>query len=88
MDRFELSHKSLNIIRKTADTPQDLKSLIGTRLIVVADDAKGYGKKTKYVGQKGKILLWRPWKYGRFLPVIELASGEFLSSSKIWWSGV
>jgi hypothetical protein len=58
--------------------------LIGTRLIVVADDAKGYGKKTKYVGQKGKILLWRR----RFLPVIELASGEFLSSSKIWWSGV
>ena len=60
----------------------DLKSLIGNRIIIVADDVEG---RTMFVGQKGRITGWRPWKYGRFLPVITLDSGKVVSDSKVWW---
>jgi len=65
--------------------PNDLAILVGTNVVVVADEIKGYGKKTKFVGQKGVIIGWRPWKYG-YLPVIKLESGEEVSNRYIWWS--
>lgn len=54
---------------------------------IVADDFKGYGKKTKYVGQTGTIIAWRLWKNG-VLPVIRLASGEIVSRRNLWWAEV
>ena len=65
--------------------PDDLKELVGKRVVIVADDVRGYGVKTKYVGQKGTIIGWRHWKHGRVLPQIRLDSEEVVSSSKMWW---
>lgn len=58
---------------------------------VVADDFKGYGKQTKYVGRKGKIIGWEKnpnrTDDGK-LPIIQLDSGEVICSLKIWWEKV
>lgn len=66
-------------------TDEYLKKLVGTRVVIVADDFKGYGKETRYVGQKGIITGWQYWKPGRFLPIIKLNSGEEISKPSIWW---
>jgi hypothetical protein len=62
----------------------ELKECIGKRVVIVADDKEGFGGKTKYVGQRGIIVGWRLWKYGR-LPVIKLDRGETISDKNIWW---
>jgi len=62
--------------------------LLDVRVIIVADDFKGYGKKTKYVGQKGVIIGWKPNpdRTDGKIPIIKLDSGEVVCNKKIWWS--
>jgi len=61
---------------------------LDVRVIIVADDFKGYGKKTKYVGERGVIIGWKPNpdRTDGKVPIIKLDSGETISSKKLWWS--
>lgn len=61
---------------------------INIRIIIVADDFRGYGKTTKYVGKKGLIIGWKvnPTRTDGKVPIIKLDSGEIICSKKLWWS--
>lgn len=87
--RLQKNRTELGLVRVKLEPPFSEGSLIEVQVIIVADDFKGYGKesdkKSKYVGQKGKIVGWHSWKHGR-KPVIELDSGEVISRNSIWWS--
>lgn len=83
--RRQKQRTKLGIERISVQRLRFKESLVGMPVRIVADDFKGYGTKTKYVDQKGKIIGWRKWKHGD-LPVIQLDSGEILSRRSIWWT--
>ena len=63
--------------------------VVNIRVKIVADDLKGYGKKTKLLGQIGTIIGWKPNRSrsddGK-IPIIKLESGRIVCNKKIWWS--
>lgn len=58
------------------------------KIIIVADDFKGFRIKTKYVGQRGIIVDWKqnPNRNDGKIPVIKLDSGEVVCDKKLWWT--
>lgn len=60
------------------------------KIIVVADDFRGFGVKTRYVEQRGFIMNWKrnPDRDDGKIPILELDSGEVVCDKKLWWTFV
>lgn len=59
------------------------------RVVIVADDFKGYKGYSKYIGQKGTIVGWKPnpdrTDDGK-IPIIKLDSEQTLCDKRVWWN--